>query len=531
LIIQGAFQQKFGTIGQPYRIPPQLQGGQNLGFMYLPNYRIWVIFVSVTVCLGAWLIIEKTKLGSYLRATTENPMLVRAFGVNVPRMVTLTYGFGVALAGLAGVMAAPINQVNPLMGSNIIIVVFAVVVIGGLGSILGSIVTGFGLGVIEGLTKVFYPQGSSTVLFVFMVIVLLLRPSGLFGRLVTDRHALNASIASVSGEISWPPLARRLLPAAAMGFLLVAPFVFYPVFLMKAMCFALFACALNLLVGYAGLLSFGHAAFLGVAAYVTAHTVKEWGLNPEIGIGLGVLTSTAFGAVFGWLAIRRQGIYFAMVTLALAQLVYFVALQAPFTHGEDGIQAVPRGHLFGVIDLGDMFNMYYFVAILFAASFLLIHRIVKSPFGNILKAIRENPSRAVSLGYDADRHRLLAFTLSAAFAGLAGSLKAIVFQLAALPDLNWSMSGDVILMLLLGGVGTLFGPVVGAVIIVAMQSYLAEFGSWITMIQGGIFVACVMAFRRGVVGELIALAGRGQRTKLGAGRRLPANSPPIDASN
>jgi branched-chain amino acid transport system permease protein len=290
--------------------------------------------------------------------------------------------------------------------------------------------------------------------------------------------------------------------AAALA---IAPFVgFYPVFVMKALCFALFACAFNLLLGFGGLLSFGHAMFLGTAGYVCAYSAKEWGLTPELAIVLGTVASAALGAVVGALAIRRQGIYFAMITLAVAQMMYFFYLQTPFTHGEDGIQSVPRGKLFGLIDLGNPHAMYYTVLAIFLAAFLLIYRIVHSPFGQVLKAIRENEPRAISLGYDADRYKLIAFVLSATLAGLAGATKAIVFQLASLTDVHWSMSGEVVLMTLLGGMGTIFGPVVGAFVIIALESYLAGFGEWVTVITGSIFVVCVLAFRRGIVGELAA---------------------------
>ena len=300
------------------------------------------------------------------------------------------------------------------------------------------------------------------------------------------------------------PRGRILLATAIMaGVLAVAPLVdIYPVIVEKAMCFALFACAFNLLLGFGGLLSFGHAMFLGTAGYVCAYTAKRWGLPPELAILLGTAASAALGVVVGALAIRRQGIYFAMVTLAIAQMMYFVYVQAPFTHGEDGIQSVPRGRLFGLIDLSHSLAMYYTVLVVFIAAFLLIYRIVHSPFGQVLKAIRENEPRAISLGYDADRYKLLAFVLSATLAGLAGALKAIVFQLASLTDVHWSMSGEVVLMTLLGGMGTIFGPVVGAFIIVALENYLAGFGEWVTVITGAIFVVCVLAFRRGVVGEL-----------------------------
>jgi branched-chain amino acid transport system permease protein len=289
---------------------------------------------------------------------------------------------------------------------------------------------------------------------------------------------------------------------------LVAPFGLYPVFLMKALCFALFACAFNLLIGYVGLLSFGHAAFFGAAGYVTAHAAKVWDLSPELAILLGTAASALLGLVFGILTIRRQGIYFAMVTLALAQMLFFYALQAPFTHGEDGIQAVPRGNLFGVVDLNDPLAMYYFVLAIFLLGFFIIYRTIHSPFGQVMKAIRENEPRAVSLGYKTDQYKLVAFILSAALAGLAGGTKSLVFQLASLTDVTWQMSGEVVLMTLLGGLGTVLGPVVGAFIVVAMENYLAQYGSWVTIIQGVIFVLCVLTFRRGIVGEIQHLLRR-----------------------
>jgi branched-chain amino acid transport system permease protein len=304
-----------------------------------------------------------------------------------------------------------------------------------------------------------------------------------------------------------PALALRYGTAAlTVGLLalaVIAPLLLYPVFLMKALCFALFACAFNLLIGYVGLLSFGHAAFMGTASYITAHVVKVWGFEPLLGILAGTAVAAALGAVFGWLAIRRQGIYFAMVTLALAQMIYFVALQAKFTGGEDGIQAVPRGYLLGAVDLNEPLVMYYFVLAIFLIGYGVIYRTIHSPFGQVLKAIRENEPRAISLGYKTDQYKLLAFILSATLAGLAGSTKSLVFQLASLTDVEWQMSGQVVLMTLVGGLGTVFGPVVGAFIYVTMENYLAQYGSWVTVIQGVIFVFCVLIFRRGVVGEVI----------------------------
>jgi branched-chain amino acid transport system permease protein len=295
---------------------------------------------------------------------------------------------------------------------------------------------------------------------------------------------------------------------ALLAFAAVAPFALYPVFLMKVLCFALFACAFNLLLGFGGLLSFGHAAYFGTASYVCAHAAKVWGLSPELAILTGTVAAAALGAGIGALAIRRQGIYFAMVTLAFAQMVYFFSLQAPFTGGEDGIQSVPRGRLFGALDLSDDLTLYFFVLAVTAAGLLLIYRIIHSPFGQVLKAIRDNEPRAVSLGYRVNRYKLAVFVMSAALSGVAGATKALVFQLASLTDVHWSMSGEVVLMTLLGGMGTVFGPIAGAAVIVTMQNYLATFGAWVTVIQGAIFVVSVLLFREGIMGLIARLTGK-----------------------
>src|SRR3990172_9023562 len=298
------------------------------------------------------------------------------------------------------------------------------------------------------------------------------------------------------------PRSQQIALGVMAAFFVLAPLAVYPVFLMKAMCFACFACAFNLLIGFGGLLSFGHAMFLGTAGYGAAYTAKSWGFPPELAILSGTAAATVLGLVTGLLAIRRQGIYFAMITLALAQMMFFFYLQTPFTKGEDGIQAVPRGTLFGVLDLSNVWAMYFTVFAIFMAGFLLIYRVIHSPFGQVLKAIRENEQRAISLGYDVNRYKLLAYVLSATLPGLAGATKALVFQLASLTDVHWTMSGEVVLMTLLGGLGTVFGPLVGALIIISMENYLAQLGAWVTIVQGVIFVICVLTFRRGVVGEL-----------------------------
>jgi branched-chain amino acid transport system permease protein len=318
------------------------------------------------------------------------------------------------------------------------------------------------------------------------------------------------------GTTPAPGGSPRVAFAAMVAFFLVTPLFVYPVFLMKALCFALFACAFNLLVGYAGLLSFGHAAFFGSASYLTAYAAKRWGVPPELAILTGTATAAILGLVIGTVAIRRLGIYFAMITLALAQMLYFFCLQAPFTGGEDGIQAVPRGVMFGMLDLHQPMVMYFVVLAIFLGGFLLLYRAIHSPFGQVLQAIRENESRAVSLGYKADQYKLLAFVLSATLSGLAGSTKALVFQLASLTDVHWTMSGEVVLMTLLGGLSTVYGPVVGAFVLITLENYLAQLGAWVTAVQGAIFVVCVLTFRRGIVGEIAHRCGRPRTSAMRA---------------
>jgi branched-chain amino acid transport system permease protein len=308
-----------------------------------------------------------------------------------------------------------------------------------------------------------------------------------------------------AAPVDAPPRETRQFAVAflvMLALIVVAPFVAYPFFVMQALCFALFACAFNLLIGYVGLLSLGHAMFLGAASYVCAHAAKVWGLDPVLAILAGVASSAVLGFVAGALSIRSQGIYFAMITVALSQMIFFFCVEAPFTHGEDGIQGVPQGRALGLIDLSQPALLYVFVAAVFLFGFLTVYRAVNSPFGEVLKAIRENEPRAISLGYRVQRYKLAAFVLSAALAGLAGATKAIVGQNASLTDVGFAMSGEVVLMTLLGGMGTLYGPVVGAIVVVSMQNYLAQYGQWVTVIQGAVFVACVLMFRRGVVGEI-----------------------------
>lgn len=522
LVAEGVFKQIYGTSGAPYAVPDALQAGFDLGFMYLPAYRLWVVVVSLVLCLSTWLLIEKTRLGSRLRAATENPVLVEAFGINVPVILTLVYAAGVGIAALAGVMAAPIYQVSPLMGTNIIVVVFAVVVIGGMGSILGAIIAGFGVGLVEGIARVVYPEGSNVVIFLLMGVILLFRPSGLLGsEIVQHKGSVFDQFSNTRSNASLP----IVVGLAAM--VLAAPFLVYPAFLMKVLCFALFACAFNLAAGFIGLLSFGHAAFFGLAAYTTAFVVKHYGIGPELGLVAGASVAAVLGLVFGWLAIRRRGIYFSMVTLALAQLVYFYCLQASWTGGEDGIQAVPRGQLLGIFDLSNSRTMYYFVLTVVGAGIWLIYRIVRSPFGQILRAVRENEIRATSLGYEVGRYKLLGFVLSATLAGLAGSLKTLVVQLASLTDVHWTASGEVILMAMIGGLGTFVGPAVGAFVLVTLDNHFSYTGSWLTIIQGGVFIFCVLVFRAGIVGQLRIWRSRMPRRRSTEQSPLAPGAPSI----
>jgi branched-chain amino acid transport system permease protein len=320
---------------------------------------------------------------------------------------------------------------------------------------------------------------------------------------IQDNVASQALLPRAADMLAGATKIRTIALAVLVVALALAPMAIHPAFLMKAMTFAIFACAFNLLLGYVGLLSFGHAAFFGLASYVSAHAAKGWGLTPEVAILLGTSAATLLGAIFGFIAIRRQGIYFATITLALAQLVYFVCVQTPsFTGGEDGITSVPRGALFGLIDLKSDTTLYVFVSVVFVAAMVFIFRIIDSPFGQVLRAIRDNEQRAISLGYRVNTYKLIVFTLSAGLAGLAGALKAIVVQVASLTDVYWAMSGEPIVMTLVGGLGTVMGPALGAMVFMGLQTYLSDLRSWVIFVQGAVFFVCVLFFRNGVIGLL-----------------------------
>lgn len=511
MAIQGLFQVYFGSTGLPFSPPAWLSGGIDLGFVFFPAYRLWVVLVACTVCLVLWLAIERTSLGAVLRAASENAAIAEALGVRVPKVFTATFGLGAALAGLAGALAAPIYQVSPLMGADILLVVFAIIVIGGMGSIGGTILAAYCLALIESVTQALYPQGSTIVIFAFMCLVLMLRPQGLFGISVVRRHEFHAArlVSTSSAEtMSNPGLGRHLPTLAIAAALLVLPSIVYPVYLMKIACFAIFAASFNFLLGFAGIVSFGQAALFGTAAYLTAQGLKEWALPPELAMLTGIAAATLLGLVMGALAVRRRGIYQAMITLAVAQMVYFAYVQAAFTHGEDGIHSVPRGLLFGLLDLRDDRAVYGLVAVALLGVFLGLRRLLASRFGMVLVAIRDDERRALSLGHDVDGFKVAAFGIASACAGLAGALSAVVFQLATLSGAHWHLSGEAVLMALIGGIGTLSGPLVGATVVVTMQQFLAPFGAWVLVIQGAVFALCVLLFRDGLVARGTTLRGK-----------------------
>ncbi|WP_409977866.1 ABC transporter permease [Bradyrhizobium sp. SZCCHNS2005] len=515
MVVQGAFQAQFGSTGLPYVAPDWLAGGVDFGFLYFPVYRLWVVAVALVTCVIVWIAIARTRLGSILRASSENAAAAEALGVGVPRVFAATFALGSGLAGLAGALAAPIYQVSPLMGSDILLVVFAIIVIGGMGSIAGTIVSSYALALIESLTQALVPQAASFVVFAFMCIVLLLRPQGLFGIPVVRSHEFMAARLSWIEPAGKDAAAKRtngMVPALAAAAALVAlPVLLYPVYLMKVFCFTIFAASFNFLLGFAGIMSFGQAALFGTAAYLTAHAAKEWALPPETAIGIGIAAALGLGLVMGIFAIRRRGIYQAMITLAIAQMIYFVYLQASFTHGEDGIQSVPRGMLLGLIDLREDANVYWLSVAAMLGVLFGLRRLMSSPFGMMLIAIRDNERRALSLGHHVDAYKVAAFGIAAFCAGVAGSLSAIVFQLATLSDAHWHLSGEAVLMALIGGIGTFGGPLIGAAVLVTMQHFLSPFGSWILAVQGAVFILCVLLFRDGLLPQALALTANLRR--------------------
>lgn len=526
--IQGLFQVQFGSTGLPFAPPAWLTGGVDLGFVFFPTYRLWVVLAALAVCLTLWLVVERTPAGAILRAASENASIAEALGVHVPKVLTITFGLGATLAGLAGALAAPVYQVSPLMGSDVLLVVFAIIVIGGMGSIGGTIVSSYCLAVIESLAQAFYPQAASVVIFAFMCLVLMVRPQGLFGISVVRRHEFRAArlpAHEISADVS--PVRKLVAGVAVVAALAVLPLFVYPIYLVKIFCFAIFAASFNFLLGFAGIVSFGQAALFGTAAYVTAQALKVWAFPPEIAMLVGIGAAVVLGLAMGALAIRRHGIYQAMITLAVAQMVYFLYVQAEFTHGEDGIHSVPRGLLLGLVDLRDDRAVYAFTAAALLLVFLGLRRLLSSWLGLVLVAIRDDERRALSLGHNVDAFKLAAFAIASACAGLAGSLSAVAFQLATLSGAHWHLSGEAVLMALIGGIGTLTGPLVGATVLVTMQQFLAPFGAWVLVIQGTVFTLCVLLFRDGLVARIGMVL---EKIRSGAALRLCMRRPALQES-
>lgn len=528
--IQGLFQVQFGSTGLPFAPPAWLAGGVDFGFIFFPTYRLWVVLAALAVCLAVWAIVERSMAGATLRAASENAAIAEALGIRVPKVLSVTFGIGAALAGLAGALAAPVYQVSPLMGADILLVVFAIIVIGGMGSIGGTIVSSYCLAVIESLTQALYPQAANIVIFALMCVVLMVRPQGLFGIAVVRRHEFRAArlpAADAAGAAAPSVLARLAAAGTVVALLALLPLLVYPIYLVKVFCFAIFAASFNFLLGFAGIVSFGQAALFGTAAYITAQALKVWVLPPELAMLAGIGAAIVLGLAMGALAIRRRGIYQAMITLAVAQMVYFVYVRAAFTHGEDGLHSVPRGVLFGLVDLRDDRAVYALAAVAMLAVFLGLRRLLSSRLGMVLVAIRDDERRALSLGHNVNAFKLAAFAIAAACAGLAGALSAVAFQLATLSGAHWHLSGEAVLMALIGGIGTLTGPFVGATVLVMMQQFLAPFGAWVLVIQGIVFALCVLLFRDG----LVARIGTALRTmRSGVARRTSLPGPAAQES-
>jgi branched-chain amino acid transport system permease protein len=512
LMIEDGMRVFFGVQGSPYQVPPELSGAWNLGFMLYPKYRLFVLTVSLVVCLLTWYALERTKLGALIRASTERPNLVRCFGVRVSLLMTGAFGYGTALAGLAGVLAAPMRNVSPLMGQEMIAMTFAVVVIGGMGSIAGSIVTGFVVGILSALGALFYPPIANTLIYILMVLVLVFRPGGIFYGIDVSNFPMHYAPVTIK--------ATRILrhPALAGGLLLVGlalPWLVYPVLASDIIIWGLAAVGFDLLLGFTGLLSFGQAAFLGAAAYVTGIAIVKLGLPMPVGVLAGVLAALILGIIFGALIIRKQGIYFALLTFAFAQIVYFVVNQFPkITGGEDGLHGVHRGSLLGFSLEGDI-TFYYVALTVVVSAIILMTRIVGSPYGLSLTGSRENENRMTSLGYDVRMLRFVAYVLSALVIGVSGVLYILNHEFITLQAVYWRASGEPVMMTMLGGMGTLLGPLIGAGIILLLRDWLAIVTSNGNLVLGGIFVLIVLVFRKGVLGEFADLATR--YTSAGSG--------------
>jgi branched-chain amino acid transport system permease protein len=500
LIIEDLMRSFFSTTGGQFLVPPLLSGAFDLGFTFYPKYRLFVLVLSVLLCLGVWIVLERTRVGALVRAATERPNLLKCFGGNVPRLISGTFFCAAGLAGLAGALAAPIRSISPFMGQEMISVTFAVVVAGGMGSIAGSVVMGFVVGVFSALAAIWYPPIATAIIYITMLVVLVIRPGGIF-------HGVDIS----HFPLHYTPITERarrvfLSPGLACAVLavgLILPWLVYPVVATDIILWGLCALGFDLLFAFAGLLSFGQAAYWGTAAYVTGVLVSKFGLPGWSGFLLGVVASTTLGIVFGFIIAQKKGIYFSMITFAFAQIVYFVVNQFPkYTGGEDGLHDVLRGRLFGISLADD--RVFYYLALGFVALMVLfVFRILKSPFGMSLVGARENERRMLSVGYNVYFIRVQAYALSAFIISVAGSLYVLNHQFVSLEAVYWRASGEPVMMTLLGGAGTIFGPFLGAGIVLLIRNVLSTVTDSGSLVLGCLFVVIVMVFRRGILGEIV----------------------------
>ena len=500
LIIEDVVRMFFGVKSAPFLVPDMLKGAVDLGFAYYPKYRLFVVTVSIVLCLGTWYALERTRLGALIRAASERPNLLKCFGGNVPLLISGTFFFASALAGLAGALAAPIRNVSPFMGEEMINFVFAVVVAGGMGSIAGSVLMGFGSGLVSAIAALVYAPLATAVIYILMMVVLLVRPGGIFSGIDISHFALHYTPMTAR--------ARRLfmsrpagLVALAIGILL--PWFIYPVVAVDIILWGLFALGFDLLFAVGGLLSFGQAAYWGISAYATGVLMVKFNVAMPLAVIIGVLLSTGVGVLFGLIVARKKGIYFSMITFAFAAIVYFVVNQFPnYTGGEDGLHGVVRTTLLG-LDLTDDRVFYYVCLALVAVTLICLLRLLKSPYGLSLLGARENERRMMSIGYNVYSLRVKAYSLSALICSIAGSLYALNHQFVTLEMVGWRASGEPIMMTLLGGAGTIFGPFLGAGIVLVMRNTLSSITENGSLFIGLLFVVIVMLFRRGILGELV----------------------------
>jgi branched-chain amino acid transport system permease protein len=500
LIIEDTMRHFFAVQGAPFLVPASLAGAIDLGFMVYPKYRFFVLVLSLAICAATWLLLERTRLGALVRAGTERPALLRCFGVRVPLLVCGTFAFAAGLAAIAGVLASPLRNISPFMGQEMIATTFAVVVAGGLGSIAGSVVMGFVVGVVSALAAVWYPPAANAATYILMVAVLIVRPGGIFRGVDTAHFPLHYTPITPAAKriaMGW----KLRLIALAIG--LVLPWFVYPVLACDIVLWGLCALGFDMLFAFAGLLSFGQAAYWGGSAYVTGILIAKLHYPMWAGLVGGVAVSTLVSLAFGALIARKKGIYFSMVTFALAEIVYFVINQSPrYTGGEDGLHGIARGSLLG-ISLENQVTFYYAALALTAAAVAFVFLVIRSPFGLASSGARDSERRMLSVGYDVERLRLRAYVLSAFLISIAGSLFALNHEFVSLESVYWRASGEPIMMTLLGGAGTVFGPMLGAGIVVFLRDCLSTVTDSGSLVLGVTFVIVVLVFRRGVLGEIL----------------------------